>query len=429
MLKRFLLALLCWALTPPVLAAIERFVVKDIRVVGLQRIAAGTVFNYLPVKVGDTIGDKNVQDAIRALYKTGFFRDVRLARQGNVLVVTVVERPSIAAIRILGTKEFSEDDLKKSLKQFGLTDGRVFDRSLLDRIEQELRQQYFSRGFYAVIVKPTVTPLERNRVDITIDVHEGSAARIRSINMVGNEIYKDKELRELFTLGPRPWWAVFQSRPVLQADTDRRPGAASPFLSGPRLPGLPHQLHAGVDHPDKSHIYITVNVEEGKKYRIKGTRLVGRLPVPEKELAALITIKPGDVFSRRLVADASKSITDRLANDGYAFANVNPEPEIDKAKSEVFFTFHVDPGKRVYVRRVNFSGNTATRDDVLRQETRQLESGWYSAEQIKRSRTRLQRLGFSRTSTSRPHRWPARRTRSMSTSRSRSVRPETSISA
>lgn len=395
MLKRFLLALLCWALTPPVLAAIEKFVVKDIRVVGLQRIAAGTVFNYLPVKVGDTIADKQVQDAIRALYKTGFFRDVRLARQGNVLVVTVVERPSIAGIRILGTKEFSEEDLKKSLKQFGLTDGRVFDRSLLDRIEQELRQQYFSRGFYAVIVKPTVTPLERNRVDITIDVHEGSAARIRSINLVGNEIYKDKELRELFTLGPRPWWAVFSSRDQYSKQT----------LTGD-LERLRHfyQDRGYLDFrisstqvsitPDKSHIYITVNVEEGKKYRIKGTRLVGRLPVPEKELAAMITIKPGDVFSRRLVADASKSITDRLANDGYAFANVNPEPEIDKAKSEVFFTFHVDPGKRVYVRRVNFSGNTATRDDVLRQETRQLESGWYSAEQIKRTRTRLQRLGF-----------------------------------
>ena len=395
MLKRFLLALLCWALTPPVLAAIEKFVVKDIRVVGLQRIAAGTVFNYLPVKVGDTIADKHVQDAIRALYKTGFFRDVRLARQGNVLVVTVVERPSIAGIRILGTKEFSEEDLKKSLKQFGLTDGRVFDRSLLDRIEQELRQQYFSRGFYAVIVKPTVTPLERNRVDITIDVHEGSAARIRSINLVGNAIYKDKELLPLFTLGPRPWWAVFSSRDQYSKQT----------LTGD-LERLRHfyQDHGYLDFrisstqvsitPDKSHIYITVNVEEGKKYRIKGTRLAGRFPVPEKELAALITIKPGDIFSRRLVADASKSITDRLANDGYAFANVNPEPEIDKAKSEVFFTFHVDPGKRVYVRRVNFAGNSASRDEVLRRETRQLESGWYSAEQIKRSRTRLQRLGF-----------------------------------
>lgn len=395
MFKRFLLALLCWALAPYAAAAIDKFVIRDIRVVGLQRIAAGTVFNYLPVKVGDTITDKNVEDAIRALYKTGFFRDVRLARQGDVLVVTVIERPSIASVRLLGTKEFSEDDLKKSLKQFGLTEGRVFDRSLLDRIEQELRQQYFSRGYYAVIVKPTVTPLERNRVDLTIDVHEGSPARIRSINLVGNSIYKDKELRDLFTLGPKPWWAVFSSRDqyskqALTGDLER---LRFHYQDRGYLDFRISSTQVSIT-PDKSQIYITINMEEGKKYRFKGARLAGRFPVPEKELAALITVKPGDVFSRRQVSEISKAITDRLANDGYAFANVNPEPEIDKEKSEVFFTFHVDPGKRVYVRRVNFTGNTATQDEVLRRETRQLESGWYSAEQIKRSRVRLQRLGF-----------------------------------
>ncbi|OGI41684.1 MAG: outer membrane protein assembly factor BamA [Candidatus Muproteobacteria bacterium RBG_16_62_13] len=395
MFKRFLLALLCWALAPYTASAIDKFVIKDIRVVGLQRIAAGTVFNYLPVKVGDTITDKNVEEAIRSLYKTGFFRDVRLARQGNVLVVTVVERPSIAGVRLLGTKEFSEEDLKKSLKQFGLAEGRVFNRSLLDRIEQELRQQYFSRGYYAVIIKPTVTPLERNRVDLTIDVHEGSPARIRSINLVGNSIYKDKELRGLFTLGPRPWWAFFSSRDqyskqALTGDLER---LRFHYQDRGYLDFRITSTQVSIT-PDKSQIYITINMEEGRKYRVKGTRLAGRFPVPEKELAALITIKPGDVFSRRQVTEISKAITDRMANDGYAFANVNPEPEIDKKKSEVFFTFHVDPGKRVYVRRVNFTGNTATQDEVLRRETRQLESGWYSAEQIKRSRIRLQRLGF-----------------------------------
>ncbi len=394
MFKRMLLALLFWALAPYAVA-IDKFVIKDIRVIGLQRIAAGTVFNYLPVKVGDTITDKNVEEAIRALYKTGFFRDVRLARQGNVLVVTVIERPSIAGVRLLGTKEFSEEDLKKSLKQFGLAEGRVFNRSLLDRIEQELRQQYFSRGYYAVIVKPTVTPLERNRVDLTIDVHEGSPARIRSINLVGNSVYKDKELRDLFTLGPRPWWAVFSSRDqyskqALTGDLER---LRFHYQDRGYLDFRITSTQVSIT-PDKSQIYITVNMEEGKKYRVKGARLAGRFPVPEKELAALISIKPGDVFSRRQVTEISKAITDRLANDGYAFANVNPEPEIDKLKSEVFFTFHVDPGKRVYVRRVNFTGNTATQDEVLRRETRQMESGWYSAEQIKRSRIRLQRLGF-----------------------------------
>jgi len=395
MMKRFLLALLCWALTPPAIAAIEKFVVKDIRVVGLQRIAAGTVFNYLPIKVGDTIHQGTVEEAIRALYKTGFFRDVRLARQNGVLVVTVVERPSISGIRILGTKEFSEEDLKKSLKQFGLAEGRVFNRSLLDRIEQELRQQYFSRGFYALIIKITVTPLERNRVDITIDVHEGQTARIRSINLVGNTVFKDKELRNLFTLGPRAWWAFFSdrdkySKQKLTGDLER---LRHYYQDRGYLDFRVTSTQVSIT-PDKSFIYITVNVEEGKRYKIRGTRLAGRFPVPEKELAALITVKTGDIFSRRQITENAKAITDRLANDGYAFANVNPEPEIDKAKSEVFFTFHVDPGKRVYVRRVNFAGNNSTRDEVLRRETRQLESGWYSAEHIKRSRIRLQRLGF-----------------------------------
>jgi len=211
-MKKFIVALLLAIAPAPALHALEPFVVKDIRVEGLQRIAAGTVFNYLPIKVGDTVTPKSSQEAIQALFKTGFFKDVRLERQGNVLLVSVVERPSIAGVKITGTSEFSEDDLKKGLKGIGLAEGRVFNKSLLDNIEQELRQQYYSRGYYALIVRPTLTPLERNRVNIDIDVSEGNPARIHVVNIVGNRLFSDAELLDLFTSGPASWWAIFSSR-------------------------------------------------------------------------------------------------------------------------------------------------------------------------------------------------------------------------
>jgi outer membrane protein insertion porin family len=394
-MKRILLALLCSLLPASLSHAIESFVVKDIRVEGLQRIAAGTVFNYLPIKVGDRITEKSSQEAIRALYKTGFFKDVRLERDGNVLVVSIVERPSIASIRIVGTRELSEEDLKKGLKEIGLAEGRVYNKSLLDRVEQELRQQYFSRGYYSVIVRPTVTPLERNRVDIHIDVSEGPTALIRDINIVGNQVFSDDTLLDYFTSGPAPWWAVFSSRDKyskqkLSGDLER---LRNYYQDRGYLEYSIDSTQVSIT-PDKEHIYITVNVTEGRKYTVSGYKLAGKFAVPEAELHSLVTIKAGDVFSRKTVTETTKKITDRLANDGYAFANVNAVPEVDKEKSQVFFTFFVDPGKRVYVRRVNFSGNVATRDEVLRRELRQLEGAWYSAEKIQRSRVRLQRLGF-----------------------------------
>ena len=394
-MKRFLLALLL-ALSPPLVShAVETFVVKDIRVEGLQRIAAGTVFNYLPVKVGDTLTEKGAQEAIRALYKTGFFKDVRLEREGAVLAVTVVERPSIAAIRITGTHELSEEDLKKGLKEIGLAEGRVFNKSLLDSVEQELGGQYFARGYYSVIVRPTVTPLERNRVDIRIDVSEGRTALIQDINIVGNKIFADDDLLDVFSIGPAPWWAIFSSRDKyskqkLAGDLER---LRSFYQDQGYLEFAIDSTQVSIT-PDKERIYLTVNIAEGKKYTVSGFKLAGRFEVPEPELRALIALKPGSVFSRKEVAESAKRISDRLANDGYAFANVNPVPEVDKEKSQVFFTFFVDAGKRVYVRRVNFAGNITTRDEVLRREMRQLEGAWYSAGKIQRSRSRLQRLGF-----------------------------------
>ena len=373
----------------------EPFVVKDIRVEGLQRITAGTVFNYLPVKVGDTLTDKKSEDAVRDLFKTGFFRDVQLKRDKDVLIVTVVERPSIAGIKITGSKELSEENLKKGLKEIGMAEGRVFNKSLLDRVEQEIRQQYFARGYYAVVIRTTVTPLERNRVDINIELQEGKVARIREINIVGNHVFSEKALLKLFTLGPKPWYAFFSdrdkySKQKLAADLER---LRNHYQDQGYLEFNIDSTQVSIT-PDKEKIYITVNITEGKKFTVTGYKLSGTFVVPEKELTDLVRIKPGDVFSRKQVTEATKRMTDRLANDGYAFANVNAIPDVNKKKSQVSFTFFVDPGRRVYVRRINFSGNVATRDEVLRREMRQLEGAWYNAAKIERSRVRLQRLGF-----------------------------------
>ncbi len=394
-MKKIFAALLFGVFFIPFVHAIESFVVKDIRVEGLQRISAGTVFNYLPIKVGDTLNEKYSQEAIRALFKTGFFKDVRLERQGNVLIVTVVERPSIGNVKIDGTKELSEEDLKEGLKQVGLTEGRIFNKSLLDKVGQELRQQYFSRGYYAVNVKSTVTPLERNRVAINIDVTEGRPAKIREINIVGNHRFSDKKLRKLFTLGPKPWYAFFSKRD--QYSKQKLGGDLERLRNFYQDQGY---LEFNIDStqvsitPDKEHIFITVNITEGNKFTITDFKLSGKFVVPEEELRGLVTIKPGSIFSRKAVTETTKKISDHLANNGYAFANVNAIPDIDKKNSQVSFTFFVDPGRRVYVRRINFSGNIATRDEVLRREMRQLEGAWYSSKKIQRSRTRLNRLGF-----------------------------------
>jgi len=373
----------------------DSFVVRDIRVEGLQRISAGTVFNYLPVKVGDKFTESGAQEAIRALHKTGFFRDVRLERQGEVLIVSVVERPSIGTVRILGTKEISEEDLKKGLKEIGLAEGRVYNRSLLDRVEQDLRQQYFSRGYYAVLIKATVTPVERNRVSITIDVSEGKPARIRQVKIVGNSVFEEDELLDGFTQGPAPWWAFFSSRDQyskqkLAGDIER---LRNYYQDRGYLEFAIESTQVTIT-PDKERLYITLNIREGKKYSIRDYKLAGTFVVTEEELKAHVTLKPGQVFSRKLVTETTKKLTERLTNAGYAFANVNAIPEIDREKSEVYFTFYIDPGKRTYVRRINFSGNVSTRDYVMRREMRQLEGSWYAADKIQRSKIRLQRLGY-----------------------------------
>ena len=394
MKKRILTTLVLAALVSPAYS-IEPFVIRDIRVEGLQRTEAGTVFSYLPVKVGETLNDDRAAAAIKALFATGFFKDVKLEAQGDVLIVAVEERPSISKLTLSGMKEFSEEDLKTGLKQTGLAEGRVFDKGQLDRAEQELKRQYFNRGLYSVQVVTTVTPLERNRVALQFDVVEGEAAKIRQINLVGNKAFAEKKLLKLFN-SSTPGWLSWYTKDDQYSKTK---------LSGDLETLRSHYLNQGylefnIDStqvsisPDKKDIYITVNMTEGPKYTVSDVKLAGQMLVPEQELKKLIMVKPGEVFSREKLTESSRKISDRLGNEGYAFANVNAVPELDKEKHQVAFTLFVDPGRRVYINRVNVAGNSKTRDEVVRREVRQMEGGWYNAEKINLSRDRLNRLGF-----------------------------------
>jgi outer membrane protein insertion porin family len=375
--------------------ALESFVVKDIRVEGIQRTEAGTVFSYLPIKVGETLTEERAAAAIRALYATGFFRDVTLEADNGVLIVTVQERPSIAQVDFTGVKEFEPEQLKSGLKQVGLAEGRIFDRSLLERAEQELKRQYVSRGKYAATVTTTITPLERNRVAINFSVEEGDVAKIRQISVIGAKAFSEKELLGVFVLrtpGLMTWFSKHDqySRQKLQADLE---SLRSFYLNRGYLDFNVDSTQVSIT-PDKKDVYISVGVTEGEKFTVSDVRLAGELLVPEAELRKLIKMKPGEVFSREALTDSTKAISDRLGNDGYAFANVNAAPELDRTKRQVAFTFFVDPGRRVYVRRINVAGNTKTRDEVIRREMRQLEGGWYSAEQVANSRSRIDRLGY-----------------------------------
>lgn len=375
--------------------AVDSFVVKDIRVEGIQRTEPGTVFSYLPVKVGDTMDAEKSAAAIKALYATGFFKDVRLEEQNGVLIVAVEERPAIARIDIVGSKEFTASQIKDGLKQSGLAEGRIFDKAMLDRASQEIKRLYFSHGKYAVDIETTITPMERNRVAITFNIKDGDVAKIRDITIVGNKAFSEKKLRDLFQLRTPGWFTWYTkndqySKQKLAADLET---LKSFYLNQGYLEFNIDSTQVSIT-PDKHDIYLTVNLTEGAKYTVTGVKLAGDTVVPAAELQKLISIKPGDTFSREQVTESAKRIGDRLGNDGYAFANVNAVPEVDKDKHTVAFTFFVDPGRRVYVNRININGNTRTRDEVVRREFRQMEGGWYAADKIKRSRERVERLGY-----------------------------------
>ncbi|SDY07637.1 outer membrane protein assembly factor BamA [Nitrosomonas sp. Nm58] len=375
--------------------AAEPFVVKDIRVDGIQRTEAGTIFSYLPIKVGDVLDEAKATAAIKTLYETGFFQDVRLKAQDGLLIVEIQERPAIAQININGAKEFEKDKLKEGLKQAGLAESRIFSRSLLEKAEQELKRQYISRGKYAVKITTTTTPLERNRVGINFDIEEGKTTRIRQINIVGNEAFSDSDLVGLFVLrtpGLLTWFTKDDqySKQKLSADLET---LRSYYLDRGYLEFNIDSTQVSIT-PDMKDIYITINITEGPQYTVSDIKLAGNFLVPEEELRKLIKLEPGGVFVRERLTESVKLITDRLGDEGYAFANVNASPELDKESRKTAFTFYVDPGRRVYVRRINISGNDRTRDEVIRREFRQMEGAWHSTSQINRSKQRVDRLDF-----------------------------------
>ena len=371
------------------------FTIRDIRVEGLQRTEPGTVFSYLPVKVGETMTEEKAQQSLKALFATGFFQDVRLEVENNVLVVIVQERPAIAQIDFTGLREFEPDNIRKALRELGLADGRTFDRSLLDIAEQEIKRQYLSRGLYAAQVTVTVTPLERNRVGISFAVTEGEVAKIRGINIVGAQAFDEDELTDLFALRP-PGLLTWYTK----ADRYAREKLASDLESLRSY----YQNRGYIDFniestqvaitPDRQGIYITVNVIEGERYTVSGVELSGQLLISREELERLVQVKPGDVFSRERLAASTKAISERLGNDGYAFANANAVPTFDKDKRTVAFNIVIDPGRRVYVRRIQVAGNNKTRDEVIRREMRQLEGAFYDTSKIQLSKRRIDRTQY-----------------------------------
>ena len=383
-LSVFLAPLRTWAFEP--------FVVKDIRLEGLQRIEVGTVFTYLPIKVGDRLDEKLSAQAIRALYKTGFFKDIRLEREGDVLVISVRERPAIASVSFSGNDEISSDQLGDALKQIGLAEGRILDRSLLDKVQRELQRQYYSLGKYAVRIDTEVKPLVRNRVAVEIRIAEGETAEIRQVAIVGNRKFDDKELLKRLELAQVGWLGGREnySRQVLSADLER---LRSYYLDRGFINFSIDSTQVALT-PDKEDVYVTINITEGEQYTVSGIKLAGDLVFPREELDKLIRIRRGEIFSRSRVEQTRKAISDRLAEIGYAFANVNVIPDVDDAARTVDLTVFVDPGRRVYVRRINVKGNHKTRDEVIRRELRQLEGAWMSTKLIADSRTRLDRLGF-----------------------------------
>nr|WP_197340494.1 outer membrane protein assembly factor BamA [Ralstonia solanacearum] len=375
--------------------AVEPFVIKDIRVEGVQRVEPGTVFGYLPVKVGETFTDDKGAESIRALYNTGFFKDVQIRAEGNVLVVRVEERPAISQLEFIGIKEFDKDTLRRSLRGVGVAEARYYDKSLIDRAEQELKRQYVSRGYYAADVQTTVTPVDANRVAVTFTVDEGPVAKIRQINIVGNKAFSEGDLRDEMQLSTPNWLSWYTkndlySKQKLTADLE---ALRSFYLDRGYLEFAIESTQVSIT-PDKKDIYLTLNIHEGEQYKVSDIKLTGELLSKQAEMEKLIKLKRGDVFSSAKLSATTKAITDLLGTYGYAFATINPQPQIDQKSRTVALTLVVDPGRRVYVRRVNVVGNSKTRDEVVRREMRQMESSWFDGEKLQLSQNRINRTGY-----------------------------------
>ncbi|MBC5783323.1 outer membrane protein assembly factor BamA [Ramlibacter sp. USB13] len=375
--------------------AVDPFTVRDIRVEGLQRVEPGTIFGSLPFRVGDQYTDDKGSAAIRALFALGLFKDVRLEVQGDVLIVVVEERPTVADVDFSGTKEFDKDTLKKALRDIGLTEGRPFDQALADRAEQELKRQYINRSLYGAEVVTTVTPIERNRVNLTFTVTEGEPTKIKDITIVGNKSFSTSTLKDLMDLSTGGWLTWYTksdrySRTKLNADLE---ALRSFYLQRGFLEFRIDSTQVAIS-PDKQDISITINVTEGDRYVVSGVRLEGDYLGKDEEFKTLVKIKPGEPYNADQVAETTKAFTEYFGNFGYAFAQVEARPEIDRANNRVAFVLVAEPSRRAYVRRINVAGNNRTRDEVIRREFRQFESSWYDAEKIKVSRDRVDRLGY-----------------------------------
>jgi outer membrane protein insertion porin family len=394
MTRIFALILIClvWATSA---SGAEPFVIADIRVEGLQRISEGTVYNYLPLNRGDRLTTSSARAAIRELYRTGFFQDIQFNREGNILVINVLERPAIAAVNLTGNKAIKDEDLYRVLNDIGLSEGEVFDRLVLDRLQQELVKQYYSQGRYAVKVDARVTELERNRVRIAIVIDEGDVAKIRHINIVGNETFTDEEIRDDFEAKVQPFWKFWSkegqySREKLSGDIEK---LRSYYLDRGYVDFNVESTQVSISQ-DNQNIFITANVMEGDVYGVDEVQITGELVIDEGTLRRLIVIQPGEIFSRKKVEQSVENISGILANIGYAFANVNPITDVDRDNRLVSLNFFVDPGKRVYIRRIDFVGNSKSKDEVLRREMRQMEGAWFSQAAIDRSKVRMQRLTY-----------------------------------
>ena len=375
--------------------AVDPFKVRDIRVEGLQRVEPGTVFASLPFRVGDNYSDEQGSAAIRALFGLGLFTDVRIEVSGDVLVVVVEERPTVADVEFVGTKEFDKDALKKSMRDVGLTEGRPFDKALSDRAEQELKRQYINRSLYWADDVNTVTPIERNRVNLTFTITEGDPAKIKEIRIVGNKAFSESTLRNLFELDTGGWLSWYTksdrySRAKLNADIET---LRSYYLTRGYLEFQVETTQVAIS-PDKQDIAITLNITEGERYVVSSVRLEGNYLGKDDEFKSLVTIKPGEAYNADRVAETTKAFRDNFGNFGFAFANVEARPDIDRSNNSVALLLVAEPSRRAYVRRINVVGNTRTRDEVIRREFRQFESSWYDGNKIRMSRDLVDRLGY-----------------------------------
>jgi outer membrane protein insertion porin family len=379
----------------PALAAFEPFVVRNFRVEGDQRIAEGTIYNYLPINIGDTVDERRLRESARALFQTAFFQDVEFRRDGDTLVIVVLERPSILEFTFDGNKDIKDEDLEKVLAENGLQTGKTFDRSTLDQLTQSLTEEYYGRGKYAAKVTPTVEPLDDNRVRVSIQIEEGDRAKIRQVNIVGNTSFEEQDIIGDFELSTGNWLSFIRSndrysKEALEGDLEK---LRSYYMDRGFADFRTDDVQVAIS-PDKRDIFVTISVTEGDRYTISDVKLAGDMVVPEEQLRGLILAQPGETFSQAVLTSSEQLINLRLGQDGYAFAEVRAVPELDEEAKTATITFFVDPRNRVYVRRINFNGADNVNDEVFRREMRQLEGGYLSNNLVDRSKLSLQQLPY-----------------------------------